>query len=571
MSKKPLNILLLCHVVDNNASTIVDHIEAIERYSGHHVHRRNMIGDVPIDLNFDDYQVIIIHYSLILAKSAFISPFSKSKLKWFKGLKVALIQDEYRWVNDTIRALKFVGIDLLYSCVPKKEQEKVYPKSLLPSLQLETTLTGFVPETLLTVDRPDYEKRTIDVGYRGRKISSAYGRLGQEKQLIAKGFSRASGNYKLKTDIAYGENDRLYGDNWTSFIINCKAMLGTESGASVFDFDGTVIPTVEKAESENPSLSFEELEKQYFPGLDGNIIVNQISPRCFECAALGTLMVLFEGDYSGILKPWQHYVPLKKDFSNIDKVVATLKNRDVWTDITNQAYDEIACNETFSFEKFAKDFGITVGDSYKDKFEKERKKHATLGVAHKLLVEDFDNLGSDYQSLGAEHVSLMDSFGELGDDYRVLGKEHESLVSEHENLVRSYKELGSYHKELGSHHKELSGIHEELQVHYKELQVHYKELQFHYKELQVHHHDLTGHYEVLNSSHNSLILHYEKINSDYDYLSKEYQKIVNNRRLSEKMIVFVENQLLRLLRVRKYPYYVSKALGIIYRKLKIIF
>ncbi|MBT8506740.1 hypothetical protein B1F79_04690 [Coxiella-like endosymbiont of Rhipicephalus sanguineus] len=47
---------------------------------------------------------------------------------------------------------------------------------------------------------------------------------------------------------------------------------------------------------------------------------NQISPRHFEAVATKTLQILYEGEYSNILKPWVHYVPLKKDYSNFDEV-----------------------------------------------------------------------------------------------------------------------------------------------------------------------------------------------------------------------------------------------------------
>ena len=314
-----------------------------------------MIGHFPNRLNLDEYQVIVIHYSLIIAKTEWLSSLSKSKIFFYKGLKVVFIQDEYRWVNKTIETLKFLDVDVLYTVVPKNQQEKVYPKSELPGLRLETTLTGFVPSNLADLDRSGFLGRPIDIGYRGRKISCAYGRLGQEKQLIAEGFSTVAEDYALKSDIAYGESDRLYGDKWISFISNCKSMLGTESGANVFDFEGTIIPAVENAENANPELSFEELETRYFPGLDGRIVMNQISPRCFECAALGTLMVLFEGSYSGILSPWEHFVPLKKDFSNSEEVVDAIMDEEIWGRITTQAYKEIACNRQFSFEKFEQD------------------------------------------------------------------------------------------------------------------------------------------------------------------------------------------------------------------------
>ena len=56
--------------------------------------------------------------------------------------------------------------------------------------------------------------------------------------------------------------------------------------------------------------------------------MNVISPRCFEAAALRTLMVMYEGEYAGILEAGRHYVELKRDHSNIDEVVSAIRSPD---------------------------------------------------------------------------------------------------------------------------------------------------------------------------------------------------------------------------------------------------
>ena len=37
-------------------------------------------------------------------------------------------------------------------------------------------------------------------------------------------------------------------------------------------------------------------------------------------------MILFEGSYSGIIKPDEHFIMLKKDFSNFDNVLKKSKD-----------------------------------------------------------------------------------------------------------------------------------------------------------------------------------------------------------------------------------------------------
>ena len=90
-------------------------------------------------------------------------------------------------------------------------------------------------------------------------------------------------------------------------------MLGVESGASVFDFTGELQISVEKFVRQYPDATFEEIKAKFLAPYENLIKLNQISPRCFEAAALRTVMVLYVGDYSGILKPWT-FCSIRKRF-----------------------------------------------------------------------------------------------------------------------------------------------------------------------------------------------------------------------------------------------------------------
>ncbi|WP_204348808.1 hypothetical protein, partial [Klebsiella pneumoniae] len=49
--------------------------------------------------------------------------------------------------------------------------------------------------------------------------------------------------------------------------------------------------------------TYEELRKRFFADFENAIDLNQLSPRVFEAAALQTLLIMYEGQYSGVLKP----------------------------------------------------------------------------------------------------------------------------------------------------------------------------------------------------------------------------------------------------------------------------
>ena len=349
---RPLDILLLCDFRDDIAATVRDHIEALERYSRHRFWRLSILGDIPPSLDLSRFDAVIVHYTLVACHDTYLSAASRQRLGAFRGLKGIFIQDEYRFVDASIRAMREIGIHVLFTCVPEGEIDKVYPETKLPGVARINVLTGYVPDGLVERCVPDPTTRTIDVGYRGRNVPAWLGELGQEKVRIGKRFAEDAARYGLACDISYREEDRFYGDAWIGYLCGCKAVLGVESGASVFDFSGEIQRQVDLHVAREPHAPFDTLSKLYFEGHEGRISLAQISPRCFEAAAVRTLMILYEGEYSGLLIPWRHYVPLKKDHSNMDEVVAVLRDPVRLSEITEAAYNEVAKAESNSFRAF---------------------------------------------------------------------------------------------------------------------------------------------------------------------------------------------------------------------------
>jgi len=363
-AERPLNILLLCNrpVRNADAATVTDHLDAFGRYSRHRVRELSFLRRLPSALDLTQFDVLVIHYSIAIGylSEHYISPAAKRRVRDFPGLKVVFIQDEYRAIDAVIEALRFMRVDLLFTCVPDDEIEKVYPAEKLPGLAMVGNLTGYVPERLLEIETAPIAARTIDVGYRTRKPPYWLGELSYEKWSISDRFEEQARSAGLRLDLSYNEADRIYGQAWAGFMSRCKAMLGVESGASVFDFDGTLQRKVDDYVAANPQAGFREVQQKFLGPYEGLIRLNQISPRCFECAALGTVMVLYEGGYSGVLEPWRHYIPLHKDFSNFGEVLGVLKDNARLQEIANRAREEIGRNPEYSFRGFIGRFDDAV-------------------------------------------------------------------------------------------------------------------------------------------------------------------------------------------------------------------
>ncbi|MCH9756572.1 MAG: hypothetical protein K0U37_05210 [Gammaproteobacteria bacterium] len=352
-----LNILLLCNKpsVGQGANTVVDHIEAFEQYSEHHIYVYSNLGSFSKKLDLSKFDVVIIHYSLSVLSRKYLTRSAKKKLHDYTGMKVIFIQDEYRRINDVVSELQYLGIDILFTCFPESEFENIYPKHQLPFLSKYNNLTGYVPQRLTEYTKqPPMGARPVHVGYRGRRLPYWYGALGFEKSNIVEKWHEHVPVKIVNTDISFKETDRIYGHQWSDFLSSCKATLGVESGVSVMDFTGELEKKVDTHELMHPEDSFEIVQKKYFLKEEGLHQLNQISPRCFEAIALKTVLVLYEGDYSGILIPGRHYIALKKDFSNISEVLSLLKDDNFLQNMADIAYKEIALNPKYTYQTFIK-------------------------------------------------------------------------------------------------------------------------------------------------------------------------------------------------------------------------
>ena len=358
----PASVLLLCDDDPRHAGNVLDHIRALTGHSRHHVVAVNpRVGDRGASLDLEAFDAVVIHYTIVVTLDAYLPFELAERLSSFEGLKVQFIQDEYRWVDDITACMREIGIDVLFTCVPEDTAPRIYGERL-PGVETITTLAGYVPDQLVGRPVPPLGSRPIDVGYRGRAVPYWLGRLGQDKLEIARGFLAHAAGTDLTCDIAWTERDRIYGERWFTFLASCRATLGTESGASVIDFDGSLERRVHEYLLDNPAATFDEVEREILCEHEGFAVINVISPRIFEAAALRTALVLFPGDYSGAVEPWEHYIPVEHDFANFDEVVARLRDTTYLEQLTARAYADLVESGRYSLAGFVRRFDELVDE-----------------------------------------------------------------------------------------------------------------------------------------------------------------------------------------------------------------
>jgi hypothetical protein len=355
-------VLLLCDDRPGNANTILDHINAFLRFSRHDVRTFNP-RQVRTSwfLDLDQFDVVVVHYSVVLSHSVYMAAGLREKLRRFQGLKVQFLQDDYRWVDQATAASRDVGIKVLFTVAPEPAARQMYD-GRLPGVRRILTLTGYVPDNLVHRRVQPLAERSVDVGYRARDLPFWYGRLSREKAWIGQRFSEMAVPYGLRCDIGWKENQRLYGDDWIDFVASSRATLGCESGASIADFDGSIERGVRAYLRAHPGAMYEEVHEAVLKPYEGNVVVHVISPRVFEAAALGTALIMFPGEYSGVVKPDLHYIPLEKDFSNMDEVVARLRDDAQMAAMTERAREDLVLSGRWSYQRFIEDFDHVIDE-----------------------------------------------------------------------------------------------------------------------------------------------------------------------------------------------------------------
>lgn len=369
-SNLPLSILILYDFQSIHVSTIKEHLESFIQFSSHSIDYISATGFADIPNSFDYYDTIIVHYSIRVNIEKYLSPVYTQALQNFGGYKVLFIQDEYDTTEIARIWIKNVGIHAVFTCVPDKYINYVYPNYRFPAIEFIQTLTGFVTQNLENLGylksvgeiQPTSERK-LSIVYRGRKLPYWYGDLGQEKFEIGIKTKQICEDRKIPVDIECDDNKRIYGDSWYKFLASGKATLGTESGSNIFDDFGDIRSSIEFALKKNPKITYSEIHHKFLSENEGKVKMNQVSPKMFEAIALKTALILFEGDYSGILKPELHYISLKKDFSNIDEVLSKLQDNQYLEELVNRAYDDIVASGKYSYQKFINEF---------DKFLSER-------------------------------------------------------------------------------------------------------------------------------------------------------------------------------------------------------
>jgi len=295
--------------------------------------------------SFLDSRFMRDNYIRLLEKFSFINDFSCPK--------IMMPQDEFSHTDLLCETAKNFNVDYIFSVCPESEWPKIYKTIDFSKVKFYQLLTGYIEDSLISkienISKKIGNKRSFDVGYRSG--SAVYwGRFNLIKFRIADEFLKLSNKYGIITDIKFGWQNFLKGDDWYRFLLNCRYIPGVEGGSSVIDWDGSLVDCVQDYLKINPNADYDDVEKHCIAaGRDGEIDVKAISPRHLEACLTKTCQILIEGTYNGVLESGKHYIALKNDFSNLDEILSKLGDEEMRTIIVNQAYNDIVLSGRYSY------------------------------------------------------------------------------------------------------------------------------------------------------------------------------------------------------------------------------
>lgn len=382
---KNLRLLVAYSAQAMSAQTILEYASMLKGMDGFDVSFVHVTHGAVMDFDMNEYDVVFNNYCARHCFEGYISASYIEKLKNFRGLKVISVQDDGDRTSTLHRAIRECGFHVLITAVPDDTINYGYPPEQLPGVEIFKAYTGYVPEDYLELQKYvlPLRDRPILLGYRGRNIGGRYGKLGFYKFEIGRRMQEICDARGLRHDISMREEDRIYGTDWYAFTGRCRAVLGTESGSNVWDFDGTI---EKQYQDLSAKLGRPATYEEFMPlveEIEKLSNIGEISPRHFEAAVLRTPMVLFTGRYSDILEPWTHYIPLEKDFSNVDEVFTALDDIPLLEKVVERAYEDLVLSGQYTYRAFGEKLGAMIRLKYAQLAEGQ----APLRGAHNITQE----------------------------------------------------------------------------------------------------------------------------------------------------------------------------------------
>lgn len=423
--QEPLSILVLHGVADltRERLTTLRHLFAAQRYTHGHRFIYHYVGDPVTDI------LRSIPFDAVLLDTTFLC------WRWLRPREAFFrLRHEYAWLRESgafIAAfpqddfdhsvyldewLTDLNTGVVFSAFSDR-RDVLYPRLLAGGVPIVPALTGYIDEddiALYSTQRVPFRRRPIEVGYRVRRLPANFGHFGVLKSEFGRAFAAAA-HGRAVLDISDDPADALYGDSWPRFLGNTRFALASEGGSSVFDPTGEVKDRVETYVAEHPHASFREVAQSCLCAEDEALTFSTVSPRLFEIAMAGCCPILIDGAYNGLIKPEEHYIPVKRDFSNVDTSIERLSDLDAAEEMAARFEVVILENKALRYKNWIPSVMHTI-ERYRTRIRRA-----------KLSEWEFAFRREQHQSTVRQR--LVGQVNELNERLRILGNKAQLELS----------------------------------------------------------------------------------------------------------------------------------------------
>ena len=187
------------------------------------------------------------------------------------------------------------------------------------------------------------QDRPLDFVFCGAKYNLYIG--DRERTTILEHLQQHGAEYGLRCLFHEGTKPQA---EWIKLLQSSWGTMGAESGTYFLERTDETIRHVTVFLKENPQASYEEVQEKFFRHYPNPVSGKALSSRHFEAIGAKTCQVLLEGHYNGILQPWEHYIPVKKDLSDIADAIACFKDAAQRRTIVDRAHDFALAHHTYA-------------------------------------------------------------------------------------------------------------------------------------------------------------------------------------------------------------------------------
>ena len=283
-----------------------------------------------------EFDLIILMHSVLGDNVEIIIPFEQV-LKERTGKLLSFVGNEYDVMRKKKAFLQSVEADYIASQLPREAHTFVYKELSAQLIDAPHALNE-------NIYRPSKSNKVYDIAFSGAKYGIFIG--DQERNNLIE--TMANLTPQLKNKINIGRNTNLPRNLWVELLQSAKATVGAEAGTYYLDRNGSLLEQSKKYVQQNPDANLDDLMEKIFDNTSIEYVSGKaISSRHFEPVGTKTCQILLEGNFNGILKEGEHYISVKKNFSNLKDIIDVYSDHDLRNQIVERAYAYISENHTY--------------------------------------------------------------------------------------------------------------------------------------------------------------------------------------------------------------------------------